>query len=144
MSDPKRALDQPSTIPEPVDADIVRRTKIAMRYFTDTVAEAKGNKAGMFMKMLTEEMLEESEMVPPEFLEFYMKQAAAILFWTATGERIINMPIPHDFAAVIPKELNNGESPKELPVGQDSELHNRIWHWIRRWKNWYRIPGNGI
>jgi hypothetical protein len=95
----------PSTTPAQDDPDVIRRTKIAMGYFTQAIVEAKGSRVGVFMRALTEEMLEESAMVPPEFLEFYMKQAAAILYWTGTGENIVNMPMPHDFKSIIPKEL---------------------------------------
>lgn len=84
-----------------------------MGYFTKAVVEAKGTKVGVFMRALTEEMLEESAMVPPEFLEFYMKQAAAILYWTATGEAILNMPMPHDFKSIIPRALKPNE-PKAI------------------------------
>lgn len=136
---PEATVALPSTTPAQDDPDVIRRTKIAMGYFTRAIQEAKGSRVGTFMRMLTEEMLEESAMVPPEFLEFYMKQAAAILYWTATGENIVNMPMPSDFTNTIPRELRPSET-KELPIGESndlqsdnaSNLYNRICLWLPR------------
>lgn len=112
-----------------------------MGYFTDAIRTTKGNKAASFMRMLTEDMIEESSMVPEDMLEFYMKQAASILYWTATGETIINMPMPSDFKNVIPRELRPNEykaieGPNEentmFSNGQQSIIVD-LYFWIHNW-----------
>jgi len=109
--------------PELDDSDIIRRTRIAMTYFTGAIAESKGNRVGTFMRMLTEEMIEESSIVPPDILEFYMRQAAAVLYWTATGENIINMPMPGDFVNGLPKDMRAAILEQKERLAIESDKH---------------------
>lgn len=90
----------PAELSEPL-----KRAQLVFRYFSQGISEAKGNKVGYLISKLTDELLEEAADVPPEILEFYMRQSTAVLYWAATGEQIINLPMPHDFRNTIPAEL---------------------------------------
>jgi hypothetical protein len=47
-------------------------------------------------KIVTEALSDASD-VPPAIAEFYMKQLSAMIWWTATGESLEEMPLPEDF-----------------------------------------------
>lgn len=86
-------------------APTLRRAKLVFDYFGQTIKEAKGSKIGFLIQKFTEELLDEAADIPDEVLEFYMRQSTAILYFAATGERIINMPMPQDFINYLPPDL---------------------------------------
>lgn len=45
------------------------------------------------------EMVSELRDYPPEIIELYVKQVAALIYWTGSGEIIKDFPMPPDFIA---------------------------------------------
>lgn len=90
-----------STTLVPAEAPVFLRSRLTMKYFIDSMMQSgvtgSKSKVAFMMKRLVEEALDEAQEVPPEILELYMAQAAAVLHWAATGETILNMPLPADF-----------------------------------------------
>jgi hypothetical protein len=69
---------------------------------------AKARRFRRMLAMIAQEGMEELRDAPPEAIEFYFKRAAGIIYWSATGEKIINIPWPKDF-----------DPPNELSVGTE-------------------------
>lgn len=93
-----------------------------MGYFLQSVNDgsAKGKRTSYLLTRLAKEALEEMKEVPPQMVEFYFRRAAAIMYWSATGERVIGMPMPDDFQP--PAELCNvgeGASPIHDALGEE-------------------------
>ena len=59
-----------------------------------------GNKAAFLMKKVMLDSFKDLGEVPPDITEFYMRQAASVLYWAATGEVVTDTPLPDDFPAV--------------------------------------------
>lgn len=56
-----------------------------------------GSKGAMIGKRIAGEMLTDMTEIPPEFVEFYLKQLATMVYWTATGEALDEIPLPEGF-----------------------------------------------
>jgi hypothetical protein len=91
--------DSASTTLAPVDPPIIQRIRTVSAYFTQSLQKNRGQsgKVGFMVNKLISDALDEAGEVPPEILEFYMGQATAVLYWAASGETIVNMPLPDDF-----------------------------------------------
>lgn len=55
-----------------------------------------GNKTTPIVRRVAAEMFDELAEIPPEFIEFYVKQLANALYWAATGDGLDDMPHPLD------------------------------------------------
>lgn len=51
----------------------------------------------MIGKRIAGEMLTDMTEIPPEFVEFYLKQLATMVYWTATGQALDEIPLPDGF-----------------------------------------------
>jgi hypothetical protein len=108
------ALDSESTILEPGDdfayPDIIVRAKVMMAYYMEALQAdnraAVRNAARVFFRLFNEAMEEMAE-APPEYIAEYLKQGAAVFYWAASGESILNVPVPEDFHEFLKK--NNPE-----------------------------------
>lgn len=67
----------------------------------DTV---KNRRMSVMLKRIAAEAADEMSDVPPEIIELYFTQAAGVMYWAATGERIYNIPLPNGFE--VPAELS--------------------------------------
>lgn len=77
------------------DAPVIKRLQTVVKYVSGMVPKgAKG--AGIVNRVASEMLLDVTE-IPPEFVEFYVKQLSVLLYWTATGETLDDMPLPEDF-----------------------------------------------
>jgi hypothetical protein len=54
------------------------------------------------VRRLAVEMISEIRDYPPEIVELYVKQVAALIYWTGSGEVIKDFPMPPDFMASEP------------------------------------------
>lgn len=52
---------------------------------------------GPIVKRIANDMLEDVREFPPELVELYIKQVAALLYWTAEGRVMDDIPLPDDF-----------------------------------------------
>lgn len=52
---------------------------------------------GPIVKRIANDMLEDVREFPPELVELYIKQVAALLYWTAEGSVMDDIPLPDDF-----------------------------------------------
>lgn len=88
-----------STTLAPVeDPEVITRLKKVIAYVSAMVPNnAKG---AVIVRRVAAEMLNEIGEMPPEFIEFYIKQLSTMMYWTATGETIDDMPLPEDFETV--------------------------------------------
>jgi hypothetical protein len=93
-----------SSTGEPAESDyainpVIARSAVAVKYMISKGQNSSGAKAGtmrIVTKIVTEALSDASD-VPPAIAEFYMKQLAAMIWWTATGEALEGMPLPEDF-----------------------------------------------
>jgi hypothetical protein len=106
----------------PADVPVVlKRIEATMNYFLKSSGDnAKSRKYRRIIAMITQDALEEIEIAPPELVEYYFTRAAALIYWSATGQRIINVPWPDDF--VIPPELSGLAAENEIVAGEQKEL----------------------
>jgi hypothetical protein len=90
-----------------------------MGYFLGSVNDgsAKGKRTAYLLNKLAQEAVNEMAEVPPEMVEFYFKRAAAVMYWSATGERVLGMPMPDDF--VPPAELGASNEQLALPSAEE-------------------------
>lgn len=91
-------MDTAYTIPEPADLPILNRMNQVIDYMSNAVPT--GFKASGIMKRVAREMLSEMDEIPPEILEFYVKQLSTMLYWVATGAALDDMPLPENFETV--------------------------------------------
>lgn len=108
MRDKGRLDSTQSTILVQADAPVIQRTKLVLDYFADSVSsrnddDPKSKRVSFLLKKVAQDAIEEASEVPPEIMELYMAQAAAVLYYAATGEVIVNMPLPEDFPEVTPE-----------------------------------------
>jgi hypothetical protein len=84
-----------SSTPVPAEPPVIQRLNRVIAYVTKMVpANSKG--ASIAKRVASEMLLDVSE-IPPEFVEFYVKQLSVLMYWTATGETVGDMPLPEDF-----------------------------------------------
>lgn len=88
-----RALE--STTLVQADAPVIQRLQTVVKYVSSMVP--KGAKGASIVNRVASEMLLDVTEIPPEFVEFYVKQLSVLLYWTATGETLDDMPLPEDF-----------------------------------------------
>lgn len=93
-----------------------------VQHMTSTIDDGskKGKRTAFLIKKLIAEAAEEMDDVPPEMISFYMNRAAAMMYWAATGERIVNMPLPPDFNP--PAHLDIPDAPTLSPAERESWL----------------------
>lgn len=108
MRDKGRLDSTQSTTLAQADAPVIQRTKLVLDYFADSVTsrnddDPKSKRVSFLLKKVAQDAIEEASEVPPEIMELYMAQAAAVLYYAATGEVIVNMPLPEDFPEVTPE-----------------------------------------
>lgn len=91
------------------DPPVIVRTRAVMDYFVNSVQnrsdDAKSSKVMFILRKIVEDALEEASEVPPEIMELNMRQAAAILYYAATGEAAEGAPLPSDFNLPAPELL---------------------------------------
>lgn len=85
----------PGTLPTIPEADVFTRLKKVIGYVSSRIPA--GSKGSSIAKRIADEMLNDMTEIPPEFVEFYLKQLAAMIHWTATGQSVDDMPLPEDF-----------------------------------------------
>jgi hypothetical protein len=73
--------------------------EVMMNHFLADIDDGsqKGKRTAFLLRKLVSEAVEEMGEIPPEMMEFYFKRAAAMMYWAATGERIVNIPLPPSF-----------------------------------------------
>lgn len=85
------------------EAPVVQRTRLVINYFTKSLAQGEdrnSKRVAFLLKKLTEDAIMEAQDVPPEIMELYMTQAAAVLYYAATGQVAPATPLPDDFPDV--------------------------------------------
>ena len=105
-------------------SDVLQRVNAVLGYFSRQAAGGKGGSKtemyGRILQTLAAEAVEEMAEVPDEMLAYYMGEAAAIIYWASTGERIVNLPLPRDFLLTVPKQLlGAGNDRPALPAGSN-------------------------
>ncbi|HEY6020720.1 MAG TPA: hypothetical protein VIY48_12740 [Candidatus Paceibacterota bacterium] len=91
------ALESSTPAPE-AEAVVYRRLNSVLDYVSKMVpADAKGAKIA---QRIGREMVGDLSEVPPEIVEFYIKQLAGMMFWCATGETLDGVVLPEDFERV--------------------------------------------
>lgn len=60
-------------------------------------ALAGGKSLPGIVNRVVREMLSELSEVPPVMVEFYSKQAAAMIYWISSGEENPDVPLPDNF-----------------------------------------------
>lgn len=70
-----------------------------MDYYAQYLKSIGGTsaRAAILVQRVFNDAMEDAEEIPPEFMELYLKQGSAIMYWAATGETIVNMPLPEEF-----------------------------------------------
>lgn len=82
------------------DPPVIERLRTGSGYFLNSIqrdGNSERKKIAFIMRRLMDEAIEDAAEVPPEIFEFYLSQATAVLHWIATGQTILNMPLPEDF-----------------------------------------------
>lgn len=79
----------------PADTPVVERLKKVVEYVSKMVPS--GAKGSAIVRRMAMELLNDVSEYPPEFVEFYLKQFSALMYWTAMGETIDDVPLPEDF-----------------------------------------------
>lgn len=85
-----------STTLEPAEPPVVKRLRKAIDYVVRSMP-ANGMTWAPIIKRVTADMIENLEDFPPEIVEVYTQQVAGLLYWTATGKGIPDVPLPEDF-----------------------------------------------
>lgn len=112
-----RIQTSPSTLAAADEYPLVlRRTTAMMKHLLKDVDNGtkKGKRTAYMLGKLMDEAQEELVDAPPEMIEFYLKRTSAMMFWAATGERIVNIPLPSDFKPA--PELDARDVPTMTPV----------------------------
>lgn len=91
---------------EPVTPEL-QRIQFVMDHLLGKLKDGsdKNNKLAILLQRVAAEAIHDLEDVPSEFLEEYFQQTAAMFFWGATGQVILNVPLPPGF--VPPAELSD-------------------------------------
>lgn len=89
-------LTSGSSTPEADDPAVLIRMRKVVNYISAMVP-ASGNAMGPIVKRIANDMLEDVREFPPELVELYIKQVAALLYWTAEGRVMDDIPLPDDF-----------------------------------------------
>lgn len=116
-----------SSTPAQDDPPVVRRMQVTADYLLRSISRngETGNKAAFLMKKVMLDSFKDLGEVPPDITEFYMRQAASVLYWAATGEVVTDTPLPDDFPAVDwqgnPMVTNEAHVLPELPSGPDDQ-----------------------
>jgi hypothetical protein len=86
--------------------DVVKRIELVQNYFLRQMDDgsSKAKKFRRMLAMIAQEGMEELRDAPPEAIEFYFMRAAGLIYWSATGIKIQNIPWPKDFE--VPRELS--------------------------------------
>lgn len=90
------SADSHSSTPVQADPPVLKRLRHAIQYVVSSMPN-NGTTWAPIVKRVTNDMMENLEEFPPEFVEFYTKQVAGLLHWTATGKAIDGVPLPEDF-----------------------------------------------
>lgn len=80
------------------EADVFKRLTKVIEYVSGQIPN--GSKGSAIAKRIAGEMLNDMTEIPPEFVEFYLKQLATMVYWTATGNPLDEMPLPEGFETV--------------------------------------------
>ena len=128
---PLSRTDSRSSTPAQDDAPVVGRLRVTMEYLLRSISASSetGSKAAILMKKVMLDAMHDLADVPPDIVEFYMRQSASVLYWAATGQVVTDTPLPDDFPAVdwMGKPMaENGAGIEanvlpELPSGADAE-----------------------
>jgi hypothetical protein len=74
---------------------------MVMEYFINQMNNAggKNDRLKRMLVLIAREGLEEMSDAgaPPEAIAFYFSRAANLTYWSATGDRVVNLPWPQDF-----------------------------------------------
>jgi hypothetical protein len=76
--------------------------------------DVKADKMRRLLTMIVEEAMSDLDDAPAEVLEFYFKRAAGMMYWSATGEKVENLPWPSNFNP--PAGLSAEPTAIDLPV----------------------------
>jgi hypothetical protein len=104
-----------STLVRVVDPPVVQRIKQVMNYVTSMAGK---NEMPPIVNRLAMEMISEIRDYPPEIVELYVKQVAALIYWTGSGEIIKDFPMPPDF--VVQQDVSVDRY-KEIAVKPEME-----------------------
>lgn len=106
----------------PDKPDVLLRMEAMMEYFTKSIDDGtkKGRRTSFLIKKLIQEASEEIADAPPEMISFYIERSAALMYWAATGERIVNIPLPDDFR--VPPELEAARHLEALSKPDPDEI----------------------
>lgn len=128
---PLSRTDSQSSIPAQDDPPVIARMRVTMEYLLRSISASSdtGNKAAILMKKVMLDAFHDLADVPPDIVEFYMRQSASVLYWAATGEVVTDTPLPDDFPAVdwqgkpMVQDAAGIEAHvlPELPSGADAE-----------------------
>jgi len=94
MKGPSTSQEPSSTLVRVVDPPVITRIKQVMDYVTNMAGK---NDMPPIVRRLAQEMISEIRDYPPEIVELYVKQVAALIYWTGSGEIIKDFPMPPDF-----------------------------------------------
>lgn len=86
-----------STTPVVDDAPVFDRLRKVVNYVSDQIPA--GSKGSVIGKRIAGELLTDMTEIPPEFVEFYLKQLATMVYWTSTGKALDEIPLPPGFEA---------------------------------------------
>ena len=97
-SAPKSSIQEQDSPPK---SPVIERFVATTEYFLSVMTSGEDKKMGrtaQLLRMILTEATDELRDAPPEILEEYFRQAAGTMYWAATGERIMNIPLPAGFA----------------------------------------------
>lgn len=99
---PLSQRDSQSSIPARDDAPVIKRMRVTAQYLLNSISSSSetGGKAAILMKKIILDSFNDLADVPPDIVEFYMRQSASVLYWAATGEVVTDTPLPDDFPMV--------------------------------------------
>jgi hypothetical protein len=95
----------------PVESPTAQRIRLVTEFFISQMNSSDVNgRQDKLRRMLTaiaREAIDEMGDAPEEAIAFYFCRAANLTYWSATGEKIQNLPWPHEFDP--PAELSAGQ-----------------------------------
>jgi hypothetical protein len=85
--------------PDQGEPFVVQRVRAMLDFLLRDAVHAnfKQQKMAKMIRRLADEALSELCDVPPELVEHYFTRTAAMMYWAATGETILNIPLDENF-----------------------------------------------
>lgn len=99
--------------------------RVTTDYLLKSIARqgGDGSKAMIVIRKVMLDSFHDLAEVPPDIVEFYMRQAASVLYWAATGEVVTDTPLPDDFPMVDylgnPMKEIAADVPLEIETGKE-------------------------